>query len=204
MTADRDPLEGFLLRQSPRFNNACVLRLAENFPNLKELRLSEIQQLQDDSLQHLRGLKSLTYLDISRAGLTATNLTDDGVIPLLEHIGGKLETLTLNENERITDRTLYEGVRVHCPRLRSLGLRLLRELKPGGVASLFQDWSVNAGLEVLDLSRCLDLDDTVVQAVVAHSGPTLVDLNLNSVDNITDVGLKAIIASTPLLQTVRG
>lgn len=200
----REPLQGFLLRQSPRFNNACILRLAENFPNLQELRLSEIQQLTDDSLHHLRPLKSLKYLDISRAGLTATNLTDDGVIPLLESMGGNLETLILSENENITDRTLYEGVRLYCPRLRSLGLRLMARLESGGVAGLFRDWSSNPGLEKLDICRCLEIDDVAFEAILSHSGKSLVELDMNSVDKVTEKGIKSLIGSTPELKRVRG
>lgn len=179
-----------------------MLRLAENFPNLRELRLSEIQQLTDDSLQHLRSLKSLTYLDVSRAGLLGNNLTDDGIVPLLEHIGANLEVLDLSENERITDRTLYEGVRLHCPKLRKLGLRLLRDLAPGGVAGTFSDWPTNFGLESLDVSRCLELDDACLAAILQHSGQQLVDLDLNSVDKITEQGIKNLIGSTPVLKNV--
>lgn len=109
----------------------------------------------------------------------------------------------LSENERLTDRTLYEGVRPHCPKLRHLGLRLLKGLEPGGVTGTFSDWSANSGLDTLDISRCLELDDACLAAILQHSGQRLVQLNMNSVDKVTEAGIKNIIGSTPELKKVR-
>ena len=179
LSADREPLAGFLIRQSPRFDESCVLRLVENFPNLTELRLAEIQKLDDACLKLLMPLTSLTYLDISRAGLTGQNLTDDGVVPLLQHVGQNLVTLVLNNNELLTDRVLLEGVRPHCPKLRHLGLRELADLMPEGAVGLFSDWEENEGLETLDIARCIELDDAAIVEIVKHSGRSLRELDMN-------------------------
>jgi DNA repair protein RAD7 len=112
---------------------------------------------------------------------------------LLEHVGSYLKTLVLNENYNLADRTLTEGIRPHCPNLRHLGLHLLAEITPEGIIGLFQGWSENPGLELLDLSRCIEVDDKGIAAIVEHSGRTLVNLNMNSVDkDVTEEGLKTI------------
>lgn len=170
-----------------------MLRLAENFPNLQELRLAEIQQLDDDALKYLYGLKNLRLLDLSHAGIQGQNLTDDGIVPLLEKVGQNLETLVLNENEYLTDRTLLEGIRTNCPKIRHLGLRLLYEVLPSGVIGLFGDWKENPGLETLDISRCTEIDDKALQCIIEHSASTLVELDMNSVDrDITEQGIRAL------------
>lgn len=200
MDDGREPLSGFLVRQSPRLSNQNITKLVENFPNLTELRLSQIQKLDNSSLDLLHSLKSLTLLDISSAGLTGENLTDEGVIPLIKAVGGKLETLNLSSNQNLTDGCLTQGIKSACPNLRVLGLSEL-DLTPTGVKDLFSSWFENTGLEKLDLKGCLDLDDEAIQAVVAHSGRELRDLDLHSVDaKLTEVGLKAVASGCPELR----
>ena len=168
---------------------------------LTELRLAEVEKLDDDSLKFLHGLTHLTYLDLSRAGLTGEALTDDGVVPLLEHVGSNIKTLILNNNHNLGDRTLLKGIRPHCAVLRHLGLRDVAEILPTGVVGLFGDWSANDGLEFLDISRCLEINDAGIAALIEHSGKTLVTLNINSVDkDLTEEGLKSIAGNCDLLE----
>lgn len=200
LDGDREPLSGFLVQQSPRLSNQNLTKLVENFPNLTELRLSEIQKLDNASLDLLHSLHNLTHLDLYRAGLTGENLTDEGVIPLIKAVGGKLHTLILSSNMNLTDGCLTQGVKSSCPNLRVLGLHEL-DLTPVGVKDLFESWFENSGLENLDLGGCIELDDEAIQAVVAHSGRELKDLNLHSVDaKLTEVGLKAVAAGCPELR----
>lgn len=58
-------------------------------------------------------------------------------------------------------------------------LRLFKQTKPGS-------------LHTLSLERCLRVDDDVIRALVAHSGRTLVNLNLNSCRLITAEGFQMI------------
>lgn len=91
----------------------------------------------------------------------------------------------------LTDRVLVEAVKVHCPRLRSLSLHSLALIQSTGLEALFTDW-VNTGLTHLNLHRCTLLENEAIEAVVAHSGHSLIELDLNSVDEIEELTLKVL------------
>lgn len=171
----------------------------------------QLAKLDDDALGLLHSLTSLRSLDISRAGLDGRALSDAAVIKLLEHVGDGLETLVLNDNERLTEATILEGIRPYCRRsLRHLGIAGLTEVKGVGVAGLFVDWKAKAdedvaagqeapaSLTTLNAHRCWDIDDAGVEAIIAHSGSTLRSLDLNSCDQITSAGLAHLTRATDL------
>lgn len=148
----------------------------------------------------LHPLKKLKYLDLSHGGLKGETLTDDGVIGLLEAVGANLTTLILDDNALLTDRTLIEGVKVNCPMLIELSLRKMSEILPTGIAELFnEDWVNTRGMVRLNLHRCIQLDDQALEAVIKHSGHSLVKLDLNSVDGIQEKGLKYLAENAPAL-----
>jgi DNA repair protein RAD7 len=145
-------------------------------------------------------LKKLRHLDLSHGGLKGENFTDDGVIRLLEAVGGTLTTLILDDNTILTDRTLIEGIKVNCPNLIELSLKNLTELLPTGVAELFgEDWINRKGMVRISLHRCIQLDDQALESVVKHSGHSLVRLDLNSVDGVREKGLKYLAENAPEL-----
>lgn len=196
------------------FDDECIALLVERNPRLYNLQLSELGKLSDLSLPFLHPLKCLTSLDISRAGvIQGMVLTDDAVVALLENVGENLVDLVLDrasyflldriclytiltlpavfrltENYLLTDRVLIEGIKIHCPHLRSLSLRQLSEIQSTGFQSLFTDW-INTGLTHLDIHRCLKLEDEALEALVTHSGHSLRKLDMHSVDEVTDVML---------------
>lgn len=57
------------------FDDDCIRTLVERNPGLYNLQLSELSQLNNDSLQLLYPLKQLTTLDISKAGAQQGELT---------------------------------------------------------------------------------------------------------------------------------
>ena len=183
----KPPLEGFLIRQSPRFNDECVARLVENFPNLSELRLAELNRINDKSLRPLHAFNNLTSLDLTRMG-DGKGLTDAGIVPLLEAIGANLQILILDENELLTDRTLIEGIKIFCHSLHHLSMTLLGEVLASAVQNLFTDWK-NPPLTTLNVTRVVDIDDDALIAILDHSGPELTELYINSCDHITEKGL---------------
>ncbi|WVW84073.1 hypothetical protein I302_106102 [Kwoniella bestiolae CBS 10118] len=169
-------LEGLLVTQSPRIDLEMIELLVKSCPNLTELRLAEIGQLNDECLAALHPLKKLKLLDISAPG---NPLSDEAVISLLSAIGANLETLDLTDNPDLTDEIL-PAIITHCPRLRRLSLRNVVELTDEGVAAFFaalkkQD---RPGLEWIDLEKGHDLKDGSLQALIAHSGATVEKLNL--------------------------
>lgn len=193
--------EGFLIRQTPRIDNGVLGKLVETCANLTHLQLAECGALDDSSLAVLGGLKKLRHLDLSHGGLKGESFTDDGVIPLLDSVGSTLHALILDENVLLTDRTLIEGIKVNCTELIELSLRNVGELLPTGVAELFApDWVNQRGMVRINLARCHQLDDQAVEAILRHSGTSLLKLDLNSVDGLTaELGLKLLAESCPNL-----
>lgn len=178
--------EGFGIMQSARFDDSCIEALVKHNPHLFNLQLSELGKLNDTSLTLLYSLRNLTSLDISRAGVNQGQvLTDDAVVALLENVGEHLIDLVLDDNILLTDRVLIEGVKVHCPRLRSLSLKSLSEVQSTGVQDLFSSW-VNTGLTHVNFHRCLLIENEAIEAMLEHSGHSLRFVDLHSVDEIED------------------
>lgn len=213
------------------FDDDCIKLLADRNPGLYNLQLSELGRLNDISLSHLHSLKSLTSLDISRAGVDQGNvLTDDAVVALIEQVGENLIELVLDrsshsphlssllltipqiddrsfvaddttENYLLTDRVLVEAVKIHCPHLRSLSLHSLSLIQSTGLQALFTDW-VNTGLTHLNLHRCSLVENEAVEALVAHSGHSLVELDLNSVDELEETALHVVAKGCKSMQVI--
>ncbi|KAK9893450.1 RNI-like protein [Cystobasidium minutum MCA 4210] len=197
---DGRTLKGFMIQQSPRVDNSVLTSLVETCPDLTHLQLAECGALDDSSLDLLHPLKKLKYLDLSHGGLKGETFTDDGMIRLLEAVGSTLTTLILDDNALLTDRTLIEGIKVNCPNLVELSLKNLTELLPTGIAELFgEDWVNTKGMVRISLHRCIQLDDQALEAVVKHSGHSLVKLDLNSVDGVREKGLKYLAENAPEL-----
>lgn len=144
-------------------------------------------------------------------------LTDQSVIALLAEVGRGLVQLTLDrksnplpytqiklvlkecvnlidfprrpENYLLTADVLNLGIHPHCPSLLSLSLSSLALLSSEPTAQFFATWSTNPGLTHLNLHRCILLENDALGAVILHSGKTLVDLNLHSVDEVDKAGL---------------
>lgn len=226
ITGCGERLEGFLVTQSPRIDQETVQQLVEHCPNLTELRLSEIGQLNGDCLALLSRLQHLTSLDLSSP---STSLNDEDVVQLLSAVGDKLELLDLSDNAELTDLTL-EAIARHCARLERLYLRNNVEFSNEGVTEFFVELKRQGrtGLKVVDLEKGHDLQDAALQALLAHSGqsvetlsllgwrdlgvdalgglsgcPSLVNLNLGWCRKLNDFTLKDILASCDHLQVVR-
>lgn len=188
-------MRGFLITQSPRFDLPCISGLVAACPNLVELRLADVGLLSDTALGLLHPLKHLTSLEIPNAGIrngaTGEALTDDGVIDLLIAVGANLENLDISQNKLLTDRVLLEGIKPSCPILKRLNLTGLGALLTTGVEALFSDW-INKGLRELRMARCVRVGDAAMLAIIKHSGLSLRTLDLNSMDELREDGLKAL------------
>ncbi|KAK9469964.1 uncharacterized protein V1510DRAFT_424365 [Dipodascopsis tothii] len=176
-----------------RFTSACMDRLAANCRDtLETLALVRVDSLHHADVARLGEFSALTSLELAHLADDAA-VTDDTVVRVLERVGPQLVTLSLVGCPGLTDASL-EGVR-RCGRLQNLTLARCESLTDGGVAALFADWPANAGLISVDLSRCVHVGDTAVQALVEHSARTLVVLNLNSVYNVTEAALQVLAAA---------
>lgn len=226
ITGCGERLEGFLITQSPRIDVETVQELVDHCPNLAELRLAEIGQLNSDCLAALSKLKKLTTLDLSAP---ATSLNDADVSGLLAAAGGQLKVLDLSDNPELTDSTLA-AIAEHCPRLEKLHMRNDVELSNDGVMEFFIKLKARAraGLKVIDFEKGHDLHDAALEALLKHSGHSveslsllgwkdvsasvledlgrcqaLINLNLGWCRKLTDFALKEILTSCASLQVVR-
>ncbi|WAQ89778.1 hypothetical protein PtA15_11A469 [Puccinia triticina] len=184
-------IQGFRLKQSPRFDIDCVKALVSSCSNLTSLRLIDIGLMNDNTLEIIAqaGLKKLTDLSIANAGIhngaTGEALTDVGVTSLLKSVGGTVEQLDISQNKKLTDAVL-EGIQNFCPRLTYLDLNGLKELSTKGIQELFNKFKETEapGLKHLNLSRCIKVGNEAVYSILDHSARNLRILNLNSVDEL--------------------
>lgn len=187
-----DRLKSLKLRETPRFDLECAKRLVQMCPGLQELGLAQIGPLDGACLKPLHLLSSLTYLDVSDPGVAVSGippkgLDDDDVIELLFHIGSRLRHLNLGGNANLTDRVILEGILPFCMSLHELRLEGLENVESDALVLLFNSMAARnlPKLTWVDLKRCRKLQDDSLAALVAHSGPALQILNLNSCSLLT-------------------
>ncbi|CEH19349.1 Leucine rich repeat proteins, some proteins contain F-box [Ceraceosorus bombacis] len=194
-------LESFKIRESPRFDLSCCQKLVALCPKLKEVGLAQVGPLNGECLGVLRALKGLTYLDVSnpgtsRPGVPPESLKDEDVVSLLQNVGSSLVTLNVGGNAGLSSRTLLEGILANCNGVSDLSLS---HFENDGLS--VDDWVAfftgraergHAPLTHLNLERCLKINDEAFEALLEHSGTSLVELNINSCDALTSDALKLI------------
>jgi len=202
-------VEGFRLKQSPRFDLACVKALVTSCPNLSSLRLIDIGLLDDQGLQVIAsaGLAKLKDLSIANAGIhngaTGEALTDAGVASLLQSVGASLERLDISQNKKLTDVVL-EAIGQSCGQLTHLDLNGLRELSTKGVQELFDKFKQSGapGLKHLNLSRCIKIGNEALYSILDHSARTLKVLDLSFVRDVDDFVIKSFLDHMELLKNL--
>lgn len=192
-------LKGFLITQSPRFNNECMESLVRYAPGLTELRLSEVGRLEDDWLPHIGRFSNLTSLDLS---YPSTSLHDEPLTNLLETIGTNLRHLNLSGHEELTDATLLDGILAYTKSLVSLSLANLPLITDQGISELFNSWKENPPLEHLNLSRIHLAQTNALLSVLAHSGKGLKELVLNGWKDTSNEALLKLGEQLPQLEKI--
>ncbi|KAG8777714.1 hypothetical protein FRC15_011162 [Serendipita sp. 397] len=185
-------LTGFLITNAPRFTRECLDILVENASQLQELRLAEVNQIEDSWLEPIAQLTSLNNLDLASDLSGRKSLSSAAVIDLLKAIGGNLALLNLNGHEDLEDDALTEGIAGNCQRLEELYLRLLPMITDAGVATLFKDLPRTNRLTRIDMSRCHGLSSLALTALLDHSGATLTFLGINSWKDADEMALNGI------------
>src|ERR1700761_157035 len=194
----KTPLTGFLIKQSPRFDLACCEALVANHKNLHELRLSEVGKMGDDFLPLLGCLEGLRSLDLSYPG---SSLGDGAMIDLLCLVGKGLERLVLSGNEGFTDVLLVDGIKAYCRSVRELVLTNLPEITDEGVKALFEEWT-NPAIQHIDFGRCHGPSSNALEALLDHSGSSLIWLSINSWKECTEEAIASIGSKAPKLQAI--
>ncbi|KAI7902081.1 uncharacterized protein BX663DRAFT_511683 [Cokeromyces recurvatus] len=186
-------LESFSIRHSARFTKECLEALVTYCPNLKELKLGHLSHLDSDWLTLISQLKNLKTLELAWTTHGHTFKTQD-VVDMLSEIGSQLEELTIRGGHDLTDDILYEGLLKNCHRLKKLGLEQCEKLSAKAMVEFLDNWETK-GLSHLNISRCILFDDEVIKAVIRHSGETLKQLNLHSLELVTATGLESLAGS---------
>ena len=169
-------LEALLLHQSPRFDLECMSALSACCPNLMELRLKEIGKLDDTFLPYISSFQQLEELDLSSP---STSCSEDGLIALLEKLGGQLTHLDLSGHEELGDDFLKHGIQEYASKLVSLRLNNLPALTDDGVATFFRTW-LPFSLRNLSMDRAPNVGEQALPALLDSAGSTLSTLSINA------------------------
>ena len=203
-------LRSFRIHQSPRFDHECAKSLAKNCTKLEELQLKEVGHLGDTFVESLCALPPLKLLDLSNPGV---GILENGWLQILERHGPTLESFDPSWHEGFTDVALENGIRKHARVISELILEGLSSLSDTGVAHFFENWdkpfttldsedcdsgmdvddygtlNPNPPLRTLSLARNCSLSNATFTALLAHSAPSLVSLNLNGLGQISSESL---------------
>lgn len=194
-------LRSLKLRETPRFDRACIETLVAHAPQLTELGLAQIGGLDDDGARALVGLRHLVYLDLSQPGIAApsvppTSLHAPSVVPLLEALAPQLATLRLDDNAELTDE-------VGAALQRCAALRVLHA---EGTGLTSEAWAAcfrgmgRCALEEVALARCGLQDDAV--AALAAAAPHLRTLSIKNNDALTPAAFAALADAAPPLRVL--
>lgn len=178
-------LTGFLIKQSPRFDLECMSALAQYCTDMSELRLCQIGQMCDEFLGYIEGFKNLTSLDLSEP---SKSLSTEAMTHLLKEIGANLTYLNLSKNELLSDKLLSEGLTPTVRVLTTLKLEELPEISDAAVGSFFKE-TVNSPIQYISFGRNHELADETLVGILNHSGPALVELDINSMKGASNEAL---------------
>lgn len=181
-------LTTLILTDTARVNADVIFSLVDNCQNLTELRLGDLNRLNNECVRLLSGLDKLEILQISNPG---QKVTDKAVIDVLNSVGSGLKELDLSRCIELTDEVL-DAIRNCCVRLQVLSLEDCELFTDTGFCSLFTDWT-NYGLSRVNFSRVINFSDGALASLLRHSGGTLEILNLNSCGKLTQQGLQALL-----------
>lgn len=181
-------LQQFEVRNTHRFSNDSLVCLLETRGKaLTLLKLSRLDGLTAAGVYELipNSITALESLELSYPH-SPELISDDLLIHILAVTGDTLQHLNVDGCAGLTDLFLEEGIAKFCPVLELLSLRGLAKITDEGFAKSIQELStINDGLSNVDLLKCIGLGDKAVDALLLHSGNTLVEASLNSLNALT-------------------
>lgn len=189
------------LRETPRFDAACIQALVHYAPQLTHLGLAQIGCLNDASAEVLCGLKNLVYLDLSQPGVSApgvepASLHDTSILPLLAAHGPRLAHLHLDRNAALTDAVA--GALTTCTELRTLSMDSASTISSEAWTQCFAGRTTL--LEEVCLRSC-QLDDAALHALI-QAAPKLRVLNVSAADGLTAAGWTRVASSLASLEVL--
>ena len=174
-------------------DDETIIHLVRGCPHLRRLKLKKCFKLGDVTLQSLSTLENLEHLSLRLILPTSQAF----LIHLVQKVGPNLRTLSLENFENVGDEVL-QSVHSTCRRLSKLRFTENDICTDSAFASLFTNWA-NPPLTFVDLNSNRDLDytnsdgavetigfaSTGFEALMAHSGSHLENLNISSCRHIT-------------------
>ncbi|GAN06347.1 rad7-like protein rhp7 [Mucor ambiguus] len=183
-------LESFQVRHTARFVKECMEALATHCPNLKKLKFGQLSHFNSDWIPVIAKLKHLDTLELAWTSGENTMHTED-IVHLLSEVGSGLKDLSIKGGHELTDDILLQGILKHCHQIKRLNLEQCDQLTSPAMVEFLEQWQAK-GLTHLDISSCTKFDDTVLEAVLRHSGKSLEYLNLHSLIELTAAHLELI------------
>jgi len=166
-----------------KLTNRALEETAKNLKDLKRLDLEGCgRKITDNGIIHLRGNKSLTYLNLNGC----TQVTPKGLEMLIKEIK-EIKDLRIGGLPTIEDKTIGPLVKA-ATNLRCLHLNSCSKLTDAGICQVAQIGATN--LLELQLSYCGISDQSV--ATIAASCPNLTSLGLYGCFKVSDVALEAL------------
>ena len=186
------PLREFEVRNTHRFGSESLMALLEKKgAQMTLLKLSRLDGLDSQAVYELipqyLSLGKLELLELSYPH-SPDLVHDDLLIHILATTGETVRHLNVDGCTQLTDRFLVDAVAKFCPVLETLSMRGLELVTNEGMRDAFVELAeINyGGLLSIDLARCTGLGNEAVEAVLKHSGKTLVEISLNSVNGLTN------------------
>ncbi|KAK6457718.1 putative DNA repair protein [Scheffersomyces xylosifermentans] len=184
-------LKKFEVRNTHRFGNDSLISLLENTGSqLTSLKLSRLDGITSaavyDLIPHYISPSTLTHLELSYP--TKEDLiSDELIINILAVSGESLISLNLDGCTNLTDTFLLDGIAKFCPNLTHLSIKNLDQITDKGFEKVFNEYSAvnSGGLISVNLTKVTGLGDKAIYSLLKHSAHTLVELSLNSINNIT-------------------
>jgi DNA repair protein RAD7 len=167
---------------------------------LSELRLREVQKLNDEFVDIMKKMTGLTYLDL---GYPESSLSEEALVEFMSSVRQGLKNLDLSGHALVTDTFLMDGIKARARVLAGLALANVPLSTDEGVAEFFDTWVMksesdelpsNPPLTTLDLSRNTTLSSSALVAILSHSGATLTHLNINEWKGTSEESLNEIVA----------
>lgn len=205
-------IEKLDIRNNHRLNSESLAMLVESCPQITHLSLHRMSGLTDPAaFLMLPMLSNLVHLDLSHPpqelvmGGEVDLITDETLTVILNTIGAQLETLVLDGCSELSDSFISNALRPCCcgSRLSRLSLASLDRITDSAVADLFQAWRKRhdpalTRLSTLTLDRCYSLGDSALTSVFAYTRPSLVQLSIAALPDVTEAPFESAFVDSPL------
>ncbi|KAF9432345.1 hypothetical protein BGZ76_010936 [Entomortierella beljakovae] len=179
--------EKFELKHSARFSLNALKALCKNCPNLTHLRLGDCGMMNDDWIEVIADFSKLRSLRIRNP--EQDRVGTETVVKLIQAVGSGLEELELKGCTSLEDAVLIDAVLQCCPRLERLNISGCERFTAEAVEKLFQGWTINRGLNYINLENCIDVNDNGLMAITSHSAESLETLNIKGLEELTKESL---------------